>query len=116
MNILRWQIQNQISKLAQFRYRPKAKLHGLKIAFSLLLLNAATGAFAQEDTSSDQKPEPDESQQVAEAIQEDSSSTADEEEPSTEEEELVDDEEGSRRFVPTEEISQDLGVSFPQDI
>jgi hypothetical protein len=26
------------------------------------------------------------------------------------------DEQGNRRFIPTEEISQDLGVSFPIDI
>lgn len=32
------------------------------------------------------------------------------------EEETQDDAQSNRRFIPTEEISQDLGVSFPVDI
>lgn len=60
-----------------------------------------TGTFGQEDVASTQAP-------VEQA------NAQDQEEDEQQSDEVSDPEQG--RFIPTEQVSQDLGVSFPSDI
>ncbi len=84
----------------------------LLCCFILLPLSLVAQAAPQEIVEPDTPPAgsvtPEEEATVEELVFDDENSIADVSEDS--------DEESSSRFIPTEEISQDLGVSFPVDI
>ena len=92
----------------------------MKKLFLLFSLFFASSVWAQDQATGEAENEP-QNEQQAKDIDTDLSS---EEVAAAENDELIlgdeveeQEEEGSNsRFIPTEEISQDLGVSFPVDI
>ena len=60
--------------------------------------------------------EPVETEATNEVVAQDSEATAEEIAAADADEAALEDEESPGRFIPTEQISQDLGVSFPIDI
>lgn len=81
------------------------------LLFALALSTGMSLAAAQDQDVEPPEAAPNAEQEPTPASQEELAEGAD-----IEEEALEDDEDGPARFIPTEEISQDLGVSFPADI
>ena len=89
----------------------------IRLPALLLILLAAGWAWAAENqvAQSEENSDATEKAVVAETVDGAASPISDE--PDTGEPgEALEDEESPGRFVPTEQISQDLGVSFPVDI
>lgn len=89
----------------------------IRLPALLLILLAAGWAWAAENQveQSEENSEATEEAVVAETV--DGAAPPISDEPDTGERgEALEDEESPGRFVPTEQISQDLGVSFPVDI
>ncbi len=76
-----------------------------------LLLATVSSSWAAEN----QVPDAEAEEENSSAAQENSDQEVGESEDLILDEEELEDE-GPRRFIPTEQISQDLGVSFPVDI
>ncbi len=81
--------------------------------FSVLFVLLSGSVFAQQTT--DVEVDPVQTPALQDEADNDSSDENNNEEVIVAEEES-EDEDSPRRFIPTEEISQDLGVSFPADI
>lgn len=80
----------------------------MTLSFSLQAQTTAQPPAAADDTSVGADPVRDEVEQAA-----DVEDATDADGDATDAEEEVD---GNARFIPTEQVSQDLGVSFPVDI
>ena len=82
----------------------------------LALFLCAQVAFAQTDSTSDEAPTT--AEPTTESAQEDTTEQEQDGEQSATEIAQVEDEEeeSAGRFIPTEQLSQDLGASFPVDI
>ena len=75
------------------------RVTGMRFAWLILIACLASNSFSQDAAQLDDTTEQAQDQQS--------------EEPQEEEESEEDD---ANRFIPSEQVSQDLGVSFPSDI
>lgn len=94
--------------------KPMAALGKLSLVFRAALLIACAWAFSVAAQDAQQSPPP----AVAAEPAQESAQEIDlaENESEVNDEGEVAEEESGARFIPTEEISQDFGVSFPVDI
>ena len=94
--------------------KPMAALGKLSLVFRAALLIACAWAFSVAAQDAQQSPPPAVAAEPAqESVQE--IDLAENESEVNDEGEVAEEESGAR-FIPTEEISQDFGVSFPVDI
>ena len=90
----------------------------LRLIVLLTSLFYVAWSWAQDSQVEQSEEDPQNSEVVVSETETDSSDAleADAEAEEEAQEDALEDEESPGRFVPTEQISQDLGVSFPVDI